>query len=494
MTGTAQFSQLLRHDLRRLSGSPALWLIVATIVVAAIAGARNAATLHATQRNDARLAAEAERAWYDSIGERVRRYRQLSGPALPYWQDPTDAAGFSRYFLRRHATKPHLPLSPLAVGHSDLQPYVVPLRLEGLFGGDPVYDYEHPRALALGVFDLAFVLTWLLPLGVGAIAALAGSYERDHGILPSVAAHPVSPLRWYAARGLAIGILVVPTICVGVVIALAVGGVSVRGEAVETAAATGLVAAQCALWLAAGIVIGSTGVGGIGTLGSLIGVWMIWTVGLPLGASAWAAMRWPAPSYAVYVDDLREAGAAVEAERDHIVGTALAAHSGRPTGAVDSSRYDYSTRLVTLTPEIERRLQRHADAREQHARAMESLHRAVSWLSPQIAFQSALEQLAGTSTARHLRFTRDVRNFQLELRAFIYPRVLQQATSPAAPACATCPARLSFVDFDAVPRFAFVDETPSVRARAAGRTAAWLLGLAMLAAFGGSRLNRGWAL
>lgn len=494
MTGMASFSHLLRHDLRRSSGSPALWLIVATVVVAGIVGARNAAALHKAQGDDARLAAEAERAWYDGIEERVRRYREPSTVALPYWQDPTDPAGFSRYFLRRHATKPHLPLSPLAVGHSDLQPYVVPLRLEGLFGGDPAYDYEHPRALALGVFDLAFVLTWLLPLGVGAIAALAGSYERDHGILASVAAQPISARRWYAARGLAVAILVIPTICAGLVVALGVAGVSVRGAALEVAAAVGLVAAQCVLWLVAGIVIGSTQVGGIGTLASLVAAWMVWTVGLPLGTSALAAMWWPAPSYAVYVDDLREVSAAVEAERDLIVGTALAAHAGRPAGAVDASRYDYSTRLIALAPEIERRLQRHVDAREQHARGMESLQPAMSWLSPQIAFQSALEQLAGTSTERHRRFARDVRQFQLALRAFIYPRVRQQAISPAAPACATCPARLAFVDFDAIPRFAFVDDAPDRRAGAAMRAASWLMALAVLVACSGWRLTRGWAL
>jgi ABC-2 type transport system permease protein len=84
---------------------------------------------------------------------------------------------------RRHASKPHLPLSILSVGQSDLQPFAVPIRLETLFGGDPVYDFEHPRALATGSFDLGFVLTFVLPLCLGAVAAAIGAHERDQGIL-----------------------------------------------------------------------------------------------------------------------------------------------------------------------------------------------------------------------------------------------------------------------------------------------------------------------
>ena len=140
--------------------------------------------------------------------------------AVPYWQDPTGASGFSRYFLRRFAAKPHLPLSVLAVGQSDLQPYAVPLRLETLFGGDRVYDFEPPRALATGRFDLSFVLVFVLPLGLGLAVAAIGAHERDHGILPLVAAQSVSARRWWFARVSALATVLVPGMIVAVVVGL----------------------------------------------------------------------------------------------------------------------------------------------------------------------------------------------------------------------------------------------------------------------------------
>ncbi|MGO4781721.1 hypothetical protein AB4084_40165, partial [Lysobacter sp. 2RAB21] len=82
------------------------------------------------------------------------RYAEPAPASVPYWQDPTDIAGFSRYFLRAHSYKPNLPLSPLAVGGSDLMPSRLPVKLETPFGVEPAYDFENPRGLGLGRFDL----------------------------------------------------------------------------------------------------------------------------------------------------------------------------------------------------------------------------------------------------------------------------------------------------------------------------------------------------
>lgn len=181
-------------------------------------------------------------------------------------------------------------------------------------------------------------------------------------------------------------------------------------------------------------------------------------------------------------------------ERDRIVGTALAAYSGAPAAAVDATRYDYSTRLVRLTPEIERRLSEHAEARERHAQGVTSIDRLIAWLSPTLAFQGALELLAGTGAGRHRRFSGDVRRFQRQLRAFMYPRVLRQAATPAPATCQECAARLNFLDFDEIPRFSFPDPTSLDRAIAAIRSAVWLFALAIAAIAWGWWFNRGWGL
>jgi len=490
---TVPFSTLLRLELRRVYRSGPLWIIIVGVVVAATLGARNGAALHARQRADAAAVAAAEAAWYADVEDRARRFSQPSKTPLPYWQDPTDAAAFSRYFLRRHPIKPHLPLSALAVGHSDLQPYAVPVRLETPFGGDPVYDYEHPRTLSIGMFDLGFVLLWILPVGVIAIAALAGAIERDHGILPLVASQPVTAARWFAARGFAILALVVPAWCGTTMLALALTGVPLLAHVGEVVAGVTLIAIFAAFWVVVTLAAIARGAGVVSGLATAVAVWLTLMAALPLAVTAAISMAAPPPSYERYVEDLRNVKDAVEGERDRIVARAVADDTGQRPEVMDATRFDYSTRLTLLTPEIERRLQPHQTARERQAAISRRAARVLKWLSPQMAFQSAIEDLAGTSARRHDRFTAAVRSFQVELRGFMYPRVLQQAVAPARPACAGCPARLNFTDYRSIPAFTFHEPSARNRVQRALVSAAWLAAVAaVIAAFAIGRAR--WAL
>ena len=111
-----------------------------------------------------------------------------------------------------------------------------------------------------------------------------------------------------------------------------------------------------------------------------------------------------------------------------------------------------------------------------------------------MALQTALADLAGTGTARHQAFLGAVRAFQLELRAFMYPRVLRAGRARRSRAsCDGCPGRLNFTDYAAIPRFTMPDTSPAARATAATATAGWLTLLA--AALAALTLRRaGWVM
>jgi ABC-2 type transport system permease protein len=118
----------------------------------------------------------------------------------------------------------------------------------------------------------------------------------------------------------------------------------------------------------------------------------------------------------------------------------------------------------------------------------------LSWLSPQIAFHTALAELAGTDAGRHRAFLESVRAFQLELRAFMYPRVLGTVRSTSPKACSACPGRLTFADYDAIPRFSWQDPPATARTASAFRAARWLGLLAAMLAVVGIGGVRTWAL
>jgi ABC-2 type transport system permease protein len=485
---------LFLYECRRVLRSPVVWVVLAVLLIAGAWGALNTAGLHTDQRADLARLAEHEAAWYADIRARAARYAEPSSEVVPYWQDPTGASGFSRYFLRRFAGKPHLPLSMLAVGQSDIQPFVIPLRLETLFGGDPVYDFEPPRALATGRFDLSFLLVFVLPLCAGAIVATIAAHERDLGILPLVAAQPLSPRQWWVVRIGAVAIVTVPGIALCAVLALALAGAPVIDAPLETIAAAVLVGAHTLLWISLGGVCVVRGLSAVGTLSTVTAVWLVFTIATPLAGSFVLHAVSPPPSTAAHIDELRRTTDAVQVEADAIVQRRLAAHLGPGAGAVNPTTLDYATRLVLVTQEMEARLADQERRRQAHARAASRIAETASWLSPQVAFHTALAELAGTDAARHRAFLESVRAFQLELRGFMYPRVLETVRSTSPNTCNACPGRLTFTDYDAIPRFGWRDPPATVRVASALRAAGWLGVLAATLALVGIGGARTWAL
>jgi hypothetical protein len=76
----------------------------------------------------------------------------------------------------------------------------------------------------------------------------------------------------------------------------------------------------------------------------------------------------------------------------------------------------------------------------------------------------------------------------------MYPRVLQPVTFQGVPSCGGCPGRLTFTEYDAIPRFAFTDDAPSERSGRSLRTAAWLALVAIVVGLLSIAGSRTWAL
>ena len=482
------FAALLGWEWRQLARRPLLWLVLALLALAAIGGARSGAALHDAQHAAQQREEAALTAWTARLHADAQRYASTPGEPLAYWQDPTDVAGFSRYFLRAHAHKPHLPLSPLAVGGSDLLPPRLPVALETPFGIAPGYDFEHPRGLALGRFDLGFVLAWLLPVAVIVLFALLGTFERDHGMLRLIAAQGVRPRAWLAARVLALLACLLPAVVLATLLALAAAGVPLATAGPELAMALALVDAYTLLWSALAWAVLAAWPGAAGALSALSAAWLLLALGVP--ALAQLALPVDASAAARQVDAQRRIGDAVEGGRDALVAAALHARPGFEALAEPLVKMDYATHLTFLTPLLEERLaplqaQRTAQGQRDAARS-----RAVAWLSPPLLLQDALATLAGTDGARHRAFEAQVRAYQLQLRGFFYPRVQTQlrAPTPRPPG----QARMNFTDYDAIPRYAHADAPALARLSATAPALAWWLLLAALLAGWGAHPLRHW--
>ena len=474
MTG-ASFATLFAWEWRRVAATPLFWLIQGALVASMIWAALDTAALHRGQDAAIARTLAADAAHRASVRQRFDAYRAPvtpAAPVVPYWQDPSDVAGFSQYFVAPPATKPHLPLSPLTVGTSDLAPTRMEVKLATPFGIDERYDFENPRGLALGRFDLAFVLALLLPLALILQHGLLVTFERDRGMLRLVAAQATAPRVWLTARVAAITAWAMPMTLAGLVLALAMAGAQLGSAVGELAAALLLVVAYMAFWTGIALLVLSRLPGAAAALGTLAAIWAVLTLGVPLIASAIISTVAPTPSASVWIDAQRRVADAIQRDRDRIIARAVAARPDLSGMADRIATLDHATRLTFLAPETERRFAARHDARAVHARDQAAWAAVIGYVAPPLGLTQMLATLAGTDGGRHRAFEAQVRAYQLGLRRSLYPLVQREAVDPTSRVASR--GKFSLSDPDIIPAFAMTDAPSHRRTAVVLPFVAWL--------------------
>lgn len=471
------FADLYRWDVRHIGRSPLLWAVLLILGASFVWGAVSTANLHRAQAEaHARLALR-EAAHDEDLHRRIEAYRTpvtAAAPAIPYWQDPSNVSGFSQYFLFRHATKPHLPLSPLALGVSDLAPNWLPVKLNSVAGTDERYDFENPRGLALGRFDLGFALVYLLPIALILMFGLLVTFERDHGMLRLVAAQATKPRTWLATRCAAILSWALPSVLLAVLLALAAAGTHLAEAWPELLGALLLIACYTLFWSGVAILALSRLPSASGAIASLATVWILLALGLPLAGATLAAILDAAPSSSQRVDLLRRTNDAVQANRNTLLVRAFAARPDLRDAAYRIADIDHATRLSFLTPEIERRMAPLDRAIAGHAERQARTAAIAGYVVPPLGFAAALAELAGTDAQRQHDFMAKARAYQLALRDYLYPLVQHEIACPTPAPGMPLRGRFTFSRQGELPIFAFTAAPSYIRTAAILPLAVWL--------------------
>lgn len=414
-----RFQALYCWDVRHVGRSPLVWTILLILGVSFAWGAFNTSAFHHVQTAAHQRIAAREAAHDADIARLVAAYRTPvtpATPAVPYWQDPTNVSGFSQYQVFRHATKPHLPLSPLAVGVSDLAPSWRMVKLNTVAGTDDSHDFENPRGLALGKFDLGFALAYLLPVALILIFGLMVTFERDHGMLRLAAAQATSPRFWVGARMAAILTWVLPAVIFGLLAALALAGVSLLTAGPELISAILLVACYVVFWTGVAALTLSRLPSAVAGVSTLVAAWILLTLGLPIVATTLTSILNPAPSSSLRIDVQRRVADAVEADSIAILTRAFAARDDLRRSTERIGKLDHATKLSFLVPEIERRMAANDASVRSHADREQHVADVIGYAVPPLGFANALAILAGTDGNRQRAFEAAARAYQLQLR------------------------------------------------------------------------------
>jgi ABC-2 type transport system permease protein len=471
-------ARVLRHEWRLLTADYALTVVLAAFGLTLAAGL--ASGLRWRSFLDTSIA--------QATTEEHERYRALRNQADAYdtavdpdsrGRDPRIAATLAGRAGSKQAVLPVQPLAVLSVGQSDLLPSAVRVSNEAREQILSAAEIENPHRLLEGRFDVTFVLVYLFPLLILALSYNLLAGEREDGTLMLVLSQPVSLPRLIAAK-LAFRLL----LFIGVVVVIA--GITLLFARISPIASgiparlllwTFVVVLYGGFWFAVALYVGSRGWSSATTALQAAGVWLAAVAVVPAGVNLAVNAWYPMPSRVQMVQAMRDASAEATTRGSVLLAKYMEDHPElTPADDRDRAAADSAVTRVAVAVEAERLVR---PVVERYESQIANQRRAAAWLrytSPALIAREVLDDIAGTSGARHAAFVRQVDGFHAEWRSFFTPLVAARSRVPS---------------IDAVPSFRYVDEPFSAVLHRAVPGLAVILAASVLLAFAGAhRLAR----
>ncbi len=411
---------VFRHEWRLLLADRALWIaLVGFIALFGYALANGAAWRSFQDRTvEAALAASAERA--ESLASQLEDIAAGGQPSSPF-RDPRRANVLGGAAGARSAALEPGPLTALAVGQSDLLPYVYDVSIytnESSFLQNG--EVENPLNLMVGRFDAAFFVIYLLPLVVLAMSFRVLSGEREQGTLALALSQPVSARSLVAAKLTFRALLVV-----GMAIGVSLLGALVAGQAGADRILIwcGTVLVYSLFWFALAAWVNSLGRSSAWNATVLVGAWLMLVVVLPAAGNIVADVLHPLPSRVEMVTAQREASNEAVNRRSELLARYLEDHPEMAEGVVDASE-NFAALSWAATEAVNERLEEVTALYDERLAGQRELIGRYRFLSPALLAQEALLDAAGTGDARFREFQTQVRDFAEEWRLFFVPKLL----------------------------------------------------------------------
>jgi ABC-2 type transport system permease protein len=453
---------------RLLRAERALVPLVALLLGAAAYAGRNGRVWTDFARSTAQEARVEER-------ERLRRLEQTldslasdTSAATPFG-DPRYPYTAGQTSARRYASLPPSALAALAVGQSDLFPSYYRtsmLSRESFLSNDEV---ENPVNLAVGRFDLAFVVVYVLPLLIIALTFDVVSADREGGRLALLAAQPVGIREIIAGKVIARGAVIIALALLVTLAGTAAAGIDLaQGDAARLLASWSVVTIAYALfWLAAAVLVNLFGRSSAANALALLGLWLVTVVLVPSGLAAVVAEVHPTPSRVELMTATRVASNIASARGSQLLALYYQDHPELMRGQRVNAN-EFGTRTIVVAQDVARATRPLAARFDDALASQQALVNRWRFASPAVATYDALVTVAGTDAERYRDFQRQVDAYIGSVERYFVPMMAMGSKVTAA-------------DVRAMPSFEYRD-APAARAhaRAATDMAAVLIAAAVI--------------
>ncbi|AEG94123.1 DUF3526 domain-containing protein [Ramlibacter tataouinensis] len=476
----ARLRLVMAQELRLLLAERSLWLAGGLFLL--LIGYALYNGLHQTALRDRAQAAIVADDAQTRAGQLAFLRRILAGQDKPApFQNPADPARMASGYGAQHALMPSAPLTPVALGQTDLFPGQFKVTHQSKIHFIHNNDIENPWHLLSGHFDLAFVIVYLLPLLIFALSYNLLSAERESGTLRLLLSQP-----------LALGTLVAGKIAVraGVLLGLAVGvPVAVLLLARPQALAAGeatlwwalLVGAYALFWFALVVAVNAFGRASATNAMVLVIAWVVLVLIAPVLLNLVVTTVSPAPSRTELATRTR----LVTVEAMNRYSKLLAAdyrYMAEPDVLVPrNGRIEMSGRSLAswrIQKQVDQEIQPELDRFDAQQARQQQLVARYSFVSPAALAYESMTALAGTGARRYGHFMQQINGYHAAWRGFFTPRIDGGIA-------------LAEADFASIPRFVWQEESNALlRVQAARSLALLLLPCAFLLGLALWRLRR----
>jgi ABC-2 type transport system permease protein len=425
-----QFRRIASFELRVLMADRTLWLTLGLLLLLIVYAMSNGIAQTAVRDASAVQTARQDQTKRERLVDRVRR--MMAGQYLPEdpFANPVDPTAVGGGMGAAHAVLPSAPLAPLAFGQSDMQPneYRVTTRSRVSFMQDA--EIENPWNLLNGRFDLAFVMTWLLPLLVFASSYNLLSAEREQGTLRLLLSQPLH-LRTLLLAKLSVraALLLGTAVLIPIVLLLLFRSQSRTSMAlVDLLQWAALVIAYGSFWFALCAWVNTLGRTSAFNALVLIGSWVLLVLVLPLLVNLLVSVRHPAPSRIELATQTRIVTTENLSRLQERFGSEYV-HVSRPDVLLPKDgRLAVSERMRAFflhNQALDAQLDGLLDRFDVQLERQQRLVDRWGFLSPAITVHEGMAALAGNGAQRYLEFQRQVKAHHESWKAWFEPRVLE---------------------------------------------------------------------
>lgn len=377
--------------------------------------------------------------------------RVMAGKELPEpFSNPADASSVGGGMGARHATMPSMPLAPIAFGQSDMLSSVYKVTVSSKVNFMNDSEIENPWNLLSGRFDLAFVITYLLPLVIFGVSYNLLASEREQGTLRMLLSQPLRlrtlVLGKLAVRsGVLLGLAILLPAAVLLVVRPETRGV---GQLGMLAIWVGLVAAYGLFWFALAGLVNAFGKSSALNALVLIGSWIALVLIVPLALNVVVSLASPAPSRTELATLTRVIASDSSIKYDDLLRKDYE-HVGNPQALLPKDgRFEVPSRLKAfflMAAKMDAEIQDALDRFDRQLAGQQRLVNRFGFVSPAILMNEGMSTLAGNGVSRFQYFQGQVQAYHREWRAFFQPRIVEGIA-------------ITEADFAQMPRWRWVEQ------------------------------------